>query len=275
MMNVLMLGLDDDVCANHADDDTTAGVVVGDAIGKLKSFSQYDSAKSTVHKMHKLGIWDEFTSFCGSHVDFLNPNISADVILANLHQIMVVLTSNFQGYRDSNDLACVAMEIIKFCLPLVKSKSGDDPTHHEVPWIFEKSSAANIEKILWVLTKMSDSKVFMTTSKPATAKKAAKSKAKSKAKAKAKGPAAPPPKDVAPESFNPEVNVDGLASRPSYWLDDMLDAINYAYSKLADPNPSSKPHIFRKLVNICLEFCFVGIVSVNGKQFNQWSKLRG
>jgi hypothetical protein len=70
--------------------------------------------------------------------------------------------------------------------------------------------------------------------------------------------------------------VDSGRTRPKWWVDDLVIAVNKAAARCSvDTQSDGSVHVAKTYVlRLGLLFCFTGTVTVDGKQFKRWSALR-
>ena len=114
--------------------------------GKLTSWTEFDAAKTMIHKCEKLDIWVDFVEWAQANVEFLNSRLQTPNVLSLMRSMVNAITSKFNGYMDSNNLSLMTLEAFKFILPVVPGGS-----QRQIPWLFERPGAEAVERMNWLM----------------------------------------------------------------------------------------------------------------------------
>ena len=245
---------------------------------RYNSMNEYESVKSAVHFLKKVGCFEVVCKMLGDLVDFRNGAINNHNILMNIHTYTVCLDKIKDSVDEATLVDCVC-EGLKFMAPLSNMAVEASKFGRMAPWILQKFTPAAIKL---VLTPVEGSVVYTRKAKvPKVKKPSPKVPSKagtgtSEAKAKLRKVKA---SDTPPEVLTPTVAVsteDGdMTSRPKVWLDDVLAAIDSAFATAPGgidiPDKQAKK---AQWLSYALEFCWAKEVAISSKKHTTWSSLR-
>ena len=238
--------------------------------GKVSSWKQYDSAKSLVHTLMRLRLWDEFMKFCQTQVNYLQHGLSQEAALISLHAISVTITAKFEKILPQQFLRIAILEGVKYALPLIEPPGNvdADTSVWRTEWLFEKPNATSIQKIL---TSMESSKVYYQTDAPAC-----------KRQKKQRSGATPENEEAECVEQMILMVKEQRGERPKVWFEDLLSMIDHAlsfhgrsWSALDEEGMGAKALLsLRAVVRVALGFVWTGRCAFKGTVYTAWSVLR-
>lgn len=255
---------------------------------KYGSVNQFELCKTAMHKLERMGVFQEFCTFFGQIVRFRDRSLATHDAIVNLHQLTVVLEKLDASLKQPATHCAILYEGYKMMVPLSKMKKDKLIGKRIPPQIFEKSGQSRIR---WLLTDMTDSKVYSaprvskaTKIKPEVVIKVEPvddddegllddkeneepHQKKRRTKAKVRGP------PQFQETLNRTILENGKA-RSKLWVEDLVLCLDVAYKHLPWLTEDQLMKSKTLLIGLGLEFCWSGKVSLDGEVHIVWSGLR-
>ncbi|CAK0797210.1 unnamed protein product, partial [Prorocentrum cordatum] len=231
---------------------------------KMVSWRHFVNTKSVAHKWENFGVFEAFEKWCIKHVNFLNDDLNSFQAINVLHAWTLKVVGVLGKFYSKEIVGAMLLEGLKLCVPMPERKDGQKlrDMQRKLPWLFKQLGQHTLN-------------MFDLLNTPIAGTTAGRKVASARSQADNGEPALPAGVVCLAEELVAIVTPltgNAAVGRPATVLDDVIHAVEHSLGKDHDEKVAWRTRC--EAYSIFLQFCFAEEVSMNGKAFKIYSKLR-